>query len=239
MIKHLNHFTGRLREKDYLRLALGICVLVVATLLFALLASYALTDTWLTRMDIRVSNWLYAHATPALTAAMLIITEIHRPLGIGIMAFGCALLLLWKRRWYALLALALAVPGGMLLNIALKNLFQRARPVFDEPLLTLATYSFPSGHVMGSTVFYGVLVAFVFWNVRAWRWRLLALAIAGVMIILVAFSRLYLGVHYVSDVTAAFIEGLAWLALCLIAVDILWRYRRRRAGLYQETATPI
>ncbi len=228
MIRHINHFTGRLREKDYLRLALGICVLILATLLFAVLARHALADTWLTRMDIRVSEWLHAHATPTLTTVMLIITEIHRPLGIGIMAFGCALLLLWKRRWYALLALALAVPGGMLLNVALKHLFQRARPSFDEPLLTLATYSFPSGHAMGSTVFYGVLVAFVFWNVRAWRWRLLALAIAGLMIMLVAFSRLYLGVHYLSDVIAAFIEGLAWLALCLIVVDVVWRYHRRR-----------
>jgi undecaprenyl-diphosphatase len=231
MIRHLNHFTGQLMEKDYLRLAFGICVLIVATLLFIAIANHALSDTWLTRIDMQVSNWLHAHTLPALTVVMLVITDIHRPLGIGMLASGCALLLLWKRRWYSLLALALAVPGGMLLNIALKNLFQRARPVFDEPLLTLATYSFPSGHVMGSTVFYGVLVAFVFWNVRGWCWRLLMLAIACSMIMLVAFSRLYLGVHYVSDVTAAFIEGLAWLSLCLIIVDILWRYRRRRARI--------
>ncbi|MEO5702894.1 MAG: phosphatase PAP2 family protein [Gammaproteobacteria bacterium] len=221
MTRHFCNFTSRFREKDHLCLTVGICLLAIAVLIFAGIASNALSDTWLSLLDVEISNWLHARSTPALTAIMLLITEIHRPFGISIMASVCALVLGWQKRWYALLVLAMAVPGGLLLNLLLKNVFQRARPVFDEPLLILTTYSFPSGHALGSTVFYGTLAAFAYWYVPDWRWRLLAFTGSVLMITLVAFTRIYLGVHYFSDVLAGIMEGLAWLAFCLIVVDIL------------------
>lgn len=227
MQKHSGNVTGRLRQEDYFRLALGIFVLAATTLLFAGIASNALSNTRLTLMDIEISNWLHARTTPWLTEVMVLITNIHKPFGISIMTAVCAFFLLWRKRWYALLILALAVPGGLLLNILLKNIFQRVRPVFDDPLFIMTTYSFPSGHAMGSTVFYGALAALVFWYVPDWRCRLLALIFAGLMITLVAFTRVYLGVHYSSDVMAGIVEGVAWLTLCFIMVDILWRYRQR------------
>ena len=99
-----------------------------------------------------------------------------------------------------------------------KLAFQRARPAFDDPLLTLATYSFPSGHVAGSTIFYGLRRRL---GVRADRGAragaLPRCSARRVAIALVAFSRMYLGVHYLSDVAAAFAEGVAWLAICASA----------------------
>ena len=121
----------------------------------------------------------------------------------------------------------LAVFGGMLLNFVLKHVFVRQRPHFDDPLLTLTTYSFPSGHTLTATVFYGTLCALVMALGTPRSWRVLAIIVAGVMILLVGFSRIYLGAHFLSDVLAAVAEGLAWLAFCLLAVGEL---KRRRKG---------
>jgi undecaprenyl-diphosphatase len=124
----------------------------------------------------------------------------------------------------------LAVFGGILLNVVLKHLFLRPRPEWKDPLLTLTTYSFPSGHTMVATVFYGSLCAFVFSSVRDWRWRVLAVVVSALMISLVGFSRIYLGVHYLSDVLAAIAEGLAWLAFSFLAVDFAKRRREHLMG---------
>ena len=212
------------QQHDKFRLALGLCVLIT-TLLFISIATNLSVDSWLSLMDVEVSNWLHARAIPALTAVLLVVTEIHRPLGIIIMALLCALLLLWRRRWYSLLILLLAVPGGLLINLLLKDIYQRARPVFDDPLAIVHSYSFPSGHAVGSTVFYGVIAVFIFQTAGNRPWRFGGFLFAGLMIILVAFTRVYLGVHYLSDVVAGILEGLAWLALCLIFVNTIWRYR--------------
>lgn len=112
---------------------------------------------------------------------------------------------------------------GMLLNALMKLAFHRARPLFDDPLLTLTSYSFPSGHVEASTIFYGLGVVWVFGQTRALHWRVLAVTAAALAIVLVALSRMYLGVHYLSDVSAAFAEGVAWVALCLSALAAFWR----------------
>jgi undecaprenyl-diphosphatase len=108
--------------------------------------------------------------------------------------------------------------------------FVRQRPHFVDPLLTLTTYSFPSGHTLMATVFYGTLCVLIASHVR-WRWRALAIAVTSFMILLVGVSRIYLGAHYLSDVLAAIAEGLAWLAFSLIAVGEL---ERRRIGKQEE-----
>jgi undecaprenyl-diphosphatase len=79
---------------------------------------------------------------------------------------------------------------------------------------------------MMATVFYGTLCALIVSRIVFWRWRVLAIVAAGVMILLVGFSRIYLGAHYLSDVLAAIAEGLAWIAFCLLAVGELERRRK-------------
>jgi undecaprenyl-diphosphatase len=136
--------------------------------------------------------------------------------------------LAFKRQWRRLSLVVVAVGGGLALNVLMKLAFHRARPVFDDPLLTLSTYSFPSGHVAASTIFYGLLVAWVFTRRRSAALRALAIAAAVVLIALVAFSRMVLGVHYLSDVCAAFAEGVAWLAICIGALAAFWREKREQ-----------
>jgi len=158
---------------------------------------------------------------------MLLITNIHSTLGVTVMTLAISGYLWIKRFRVWVLTLMLTVFGGMLLNFLLKHVFVRPRPYFENPLLTFTSYSFPSGHTMMATVFYGTLCVLVASRVRHWRWRVVAIAVAGFMILLVGFSRIYLGAHYLSDVLAAIAEGLAWLAFSLVAVGEL---QRRRTG---------
>jgi undecaprenyl-diphosphatase len=113
----------------------------------------------------------------------------------------------------------------MLLDALLKVAFHRARPTLAILAAVLHTYSFPSGHVMAATLLYGVTAAYLSTRLPTWRWGVLAVLVACCWVAVVAFSRVYLGVHYLSDVLAAAAAGITWLALCLVAVDTLW-YRR-------------
>jgi len=107
--------------------------------------------------------------------------------------------------------------GGLLLNVLVKHTFQRARPVWDDALLTLHTYSFPSGHTAGATVWWGFFTVLVFTHRPTWQRRAATVFLAIGMVSLTALSRVYLGVHYLSDVLAAVAEGCAWLVLCFMA----------------------
>jgi undecaprenyl-diphosphatase len=178
-------------------------------------------------VDVPINLWLHAHPHPALVSFMLFITHWHSTAGVLLMAaaVGFALLRSGLRWW--LLSLVICVPGGMLLNVGVKHLVHRARPHFDDPLLTLSSYSFPSGHTAAATVFYGFLVAFLLARVTAPAWRRAIVAVAIVMVLLVGFSRMYLGAHYFTDVLGAVVEGVLWVLLSLAAVAAL---RRRRTG---------
>jgi undecaprenyl-diphosphatase len=210
------------------RLGLGALVLIGAAWIFGAIAEDVVTSDRLTVLDSDVAHWLHRHATPLLTRAMLVWTDLHSTIAVGAYTAVIGLVLALERSWRRLTLVVVAVGGGLALNVLMKLAFHRARPVFDDPLLTLATYSFPSGHVAGSTIFYGLGVVLVFAETSRPLWRALALVGAALMIALVAFSRMYLGVHYLSDVSAAFAEGVAWLAICVGALAAFWREAPRR-----------
>lgn len=214
-------------EQFGLHLTAGVLVMLGAVWLFARIALEVLAPSDVTAFDTHLANWFYQHKDSPWTPFMLFITHWHRPAGVLVMAALFGVWLYRQRAWYWLGALMLSVPGGMMLNILLKYTFQRARPSFDDPLVTLATYSFPSGHASGATFFYGMLAAYLVCTCERWSLRIAALALACAMVALVAFTRVYLGAHYVSDVAAAVAEGLAWLSICITAMSTL---RRRHAA---------
>jgi membrane-associated phospholipid phosphatase len=132
-----------------------------------------------------------------------------------------------RKSWYQLLTLALTVGGGSVLNILLKHFFHRQRPVLENPLVTLSSFGFPSGHTMGSTLLYGLLAVFVAQSVRTWRLRALVSCLAAFWVALIGLSRIYLGAHYLTDVLGAIAVGLAWLAFCWTGVETLRKWRGR------------
>lgn len=176
----------------------------------------------LTLTDVHFSNWLHTHGSAPLTKVMWIITSLHASVVVCTVAVLVGIYLWRRRRRYWVVALWLSVFGGLLLNKLLKLVFHRARPQFDDPLLTLTSYSFPSGHTMIATVFYGALAVFVIANSKSWPLRIFSVAIAMALIMLVAFSRIYLGAHYLSDVLGAMAEGFAWIALSLTGLYYFW-----------------
>jgi len=210
------------RAELTLRLGVGALLLVTAAWLFGAIAEDVVTSDRLTVLDVEIARSLRAHATPELTRWMLLVTNLHSTIAVSCYALVVGAALAWRRRWRDLATVFVCVAGGLTLNVLMKLAFHRARPVLDDPLLTLASYSFPSGHVAGSTLAYGLVVAWTFTRTRRPLVRAAVTLAAAAAIALVAFTRMYLGVHYLSDVAAAFAEGVAWLALCLGALTAFW-----------------
>lgn len=219
---------ARFSSEEYLglHLTLGALALIVAVFLFANIAEDVVTVDQITILDMQVSGWFHAHATPLFTRFMLLVTHLHSTLGIVVLSVLLVFYWVRTKAWDWVLTLVLTVPVGMLLNVLLKNIFQRARPSFDNPLLTLTTYSFPSGHAAGATLFYGVLAAYLICRAASWRWRMAIALLAILLVTLVGLSRIYLGVHYLSDVLAALAASSGWLAVSLTAVGTLRKRRR-------------
>jgi membrane-associated phospholipid phosphatase len=143
------------------------------------------------------------------------VSHVHGTAGILSLSTATAAALLLRGRRDPLPCLLLTVPGGLLLNVAVKLAVQRARPSGDHAAQILTSFSFPSGHTMGATVFYGFLVVLL-WPGSTSGTRAALVTLAIVMVTLVAASRIALGVHYFSDCVAAVVEGLLWLVVCML-----------------------
>jgi membrane-associated phospholipid phosphatase len=141
-----------------------------------------------------------------------------------LLGVAVAALLARGRRWTLLWTWIVAVAGSALLNQLLKRIFQRPRPHFAHPLLVETSYSFPSGHAMESFVAYGTLayLAVVLW-LRSWEARVAAVCGAALVVVLIGFSRMYLGVHYFSDVVAGYAAGGVWLSALITGAETMRR----------------
>lgn len=164
-------------------------------------------------LDGWLADRVQAPRRSVLSLAMLFWTDLHSHVAILVYSAAFVLVLARRRAWPWLFGVLAAVPGSMLLNAALKALVQRSRPVLDNPVLALETYSFPSGHAAASLAFYGMLAAYLAW--RFPRQRALFFSCAAALVVLVAYSRMALGVHYFGDVLAAALSTSAWLVICL------------------------
>ena len=166
-------------------------------------------------IDEAVHAWFQSQRHPLLTPLMLFVTYVHGTAGLLLLAALLAIVL-WRRGERAwILALVASVPGAMLLNVGLKHLVRRARPVVEQPLLELGTYSFPSGHAAGAAALYGFAAAWLLAQPLARGQRVVVIAASALMMAWVDLSRVYLGVHYASDVLAGTATGLLWVLFCL------------------------
>lgn len=123
--------------------------------------------------------------------------------------------------------MALALGGGMVFNLLLKELFRRERPELHR-LIEEGGYSFPSGHSMASFLFYGMVAVFLYLFVVSRLAKLGIVLAAVILIACVGASRIYLGVHYPSDVLAGYAAGGAWLVLCLLGMHLVLERRRAK-----------
>lgn len=212
-----------------LHLTVGAALMLMAAWLFSHVAAQVESGAGITGLDVQLAHWFHDRASRGFTQCMLAVTHLHSVpgiIGMGLVFAGW-LYRRGERGWMT--AVLVTLPSGMVLNVLLKHAFQRARPHFEDPLLTLTTYSFPSGHTSSATILWGLVACWL----ASGRSRPAAAAIllaALCIVSLVGLSRMYLGVHYLSDVLAAMAEGVAWLALCITSLSTLRRRRAARAG---------
>lgn len=162
-------------------------------------------------IDQAIHAWLRAHEQPALTAALRIVSDLHRPRPMLVLAAALAMVFALRRDREALRLLLLAL-GGVVVNALVKHAVHRPRPG-DLPGV-VSDYAFPSGHVAWATMVYGCLALLVLLRARRLGPKLAAVGAALAAVTLVAASRLVLGAHYLSDVVVAAAGGVLWLALC-------------------------
>lgn len=155
-----------------------------------------------------------ATATPPLDYVIVGLTSLGDMLAVGALAAALLTLLALRRRWWDFWYAVLSIGSGALLNVGLKLLFARERPQLWDQLILESSYSFPSGHAMMTTVLV-LVVVLLSWKGR-YRWYVLFLGLMYVGVI--GFSRLYLGVHYPTDVLAGWCAGVFVTAIVFILV---------------------
>jgi len=209
---------------------IGLLLLAAGLWAFAVLSEDVATGDQIVSLDVRLANWLHEHARPPLTRAFLVITTLGSSPVLIPVAAAAALWLLRRRRSADAVFVALALAGALALNGLFKSVFERERPSFPDPLAEASWFSFPSGHASASIALYGALALLAARWLRSWSARAACLGAAAALVALIGFSRLYLGVHYLSDVLAGFSLGLVWLAACTLFVILLRRERPGEAG---------
>ena len=168
--------------------------------------------------DQELATWFHERLSPAFVSVLHAFTNLGSAQWIGFAVFALVLFFAWKRLWPSMATLIVAVPGGMLLNEWVKVLVHRQRPFIDGPFVDWSGYSFASGHTIGATLLYGQLLIFVLPFIKSACWRRLSIVSTAFLILLVGFSRIALGAHFLTDVLAAVFFGIVWLAFCLFAM---------------------
>lgn len=163
--------------------------------------------------------WMQARASPALDGFFVVVSRFGYEWGVIPLDLLLVAGLLWRRRWRDASFAATALGGAALLNLGSKQLFQRVRPDLWESIAPESTFSFPSGHAMGAMALALTLVLLT-WPTR---WRHLVVLLAIAFVALVGISRVYLGVHFPSDILAGWCAALVWV----LGMHLLM-YRGRR-----------
>ena len=201
---------------------------------FVDLAEDVVTEDPLVRFDQAVVTLLRYLATPTLTTFFLIVTTAASAEMLTVVGVLVTMSYALRRRGLHVATWLAALAGGAVLNELLKVLFSRPRPSFVDPVLPVSGYSFPSGHAMLSLVVYGVLAYFVVLDLRTWRTRIAVVFGTTLLVLLVGFSRMYLGVHYFSDVVAGYAAGGVWLSALITGMETV---RRRKLSQDKQGRT--
>lgn len=204
----------------------------VGILLLALAGFHEeIAEPHLMSLDQQIQTAVHRFATPGLTQVMLGLTWIGSPNLLFPSTAVIAALLWWRRLHQNAVTFLTAMTGAAILIVVLKLYFHRTRPDVPWALAEEHSFSFPSGHSIVAVVLYGSLVYLPFQHLRH-PWERVAVSVLATGLILgIGLSRIYLGVHYPSDVAAGYLVGCSWLTTVMLAD---WGVRRmdRLHGLY-------
>lgn len=203
--KHLSKITQKKSlHVIYIEIIIGIILSLGSLILFADIAKDVL-ELETQSLDTALSHYIYSFRSPEFNQFMVFGTMLGAEFTL-VIASLFAVGLAWKDHKREAILFIVILVVGVLLNNILKVIFQRPRPDFD-PLMIMDSYSFPSGHSMNAFIFYSVLSYYIYHFTRKKLLSVIAVIISAFLILFVGFSRVYLGVHYPSDVLAGYIAG--------------------------------
>ena len=216
----LHKLTTFWKRKVHHQLASLIATIGVTGLLSCLLIIYVLaklSDEVLEKeafaFDKTILLWIHSFANPTLDRIMLFITGLGNPDTVVVIATISLSLLLWRKYYQEAKVFAIDCLGGVALSYGLKLVFSKTRPDLWQSPITETSYSYPSGHALGSTILYGFLA-----YVLATRYPKFSRSIytsAGLLIFAIGLSRLYLGVHWATDIVGGYCIGFLWVMFCI------------------------
>jgi membrane-associated phospholipid phosphatase len=194
-----------------------------------------LAENQLGGFDNTVTQWILSFRSEKLTTFLTFITHIGGNGYVVVITLLVLYFLFIHRSWKFILQTVTVLLLATLSNIALKQVINRARPSLEH-LVEVYTLSYPSGHAMSAMGFYGFLIFLVARFQVAVAWKVVLISLLVFLILAIGVSRIYLGVHYPSDVLAGYIGGLIWVTFCAIVFDVIDLWRRRKQRISQLKA---
>ena len=189
---------------------------LIIYLLILIVVAWLCTEVWEKEafsFDRSFLLWIHQFANPQLDRIVLFFTSLGNPPTVVSIFIITSAWLLLKRRYSDAIRFAIVCAGGVAINQGMKLFFAKPRPELWARLITDLTFSFPSGHAVGSMVVYGFIAYILAKELQ--RYKRYIYAIASMIIIAIGLSRLYLGVHYPTDIIAGYGIGILWLTTCL------------------------
>lgn len=205
-------------------------LIVVFGINFFIEFTSALKSTMVESFDQRVTQYIISFRSPQLNVFFQYLTEVGDFYGYLVLAavFTIVFYLIF-RNWRYVLEMVFVLLISGLANVSLKQVINRARPDAVH-LVSVETLSYPSGHAMSAMAFYGFLI-YLFYSLKLKLWiKVLSIIICSLIILGIGISRVYLGVHFPSDVLGGFIAGFIWVIFCVVLfhlIDLLRKRRRR------------
>ncbi len=234
-------FIGRYAHSAYtvfgIFLLSGAALAIGCTWVFSELAERVRSGTT-QPFDDAVMRWIGSHQSPVVQSAMLEITALGTGTVVAMIVFIAGLFLWLNQHKHSAILLIVATMGGMVLDNLLKIGFDRPRPQIFKWGTYAVSSSFPSGHAMSSVIVYGTVAYLAARLQRNLASRVATMVFAAVIILLICSSRLYLGVHFPSDVLAGVIIGLAWAAFCMAVLEAAQLYAKHNAPQMLEDEHP-
>ncbi len=206
--------------------AAGFGLVLVAAWAFAEIAEQLGPGRTMALADQALTDAVRTHTPAAAVSVFTWLTHLGDPEVLAGLALIVAVTLWRLRRRILMIGWLLALGGIGILNPALKQVFARVRPVHDAALA--GGYSFPSGHSAGAMVAYGML-AYLALRTLPRRWHSWTAMLCVALVVTIAMSRIFIGVHFASDVAAGLLEGFCWLGVCVASIETAWRWRARHA----------
>ncbi len=218
--------SDRFASGEYLglHLTIGLIASLGALWLFGGITEDVIHHDPLTQLDVLILHWFREHATQLGDRVMTVVSLIGSPGVIALIAVVVGAVLVARRRWIVLCGWTAAFAGGAILDWSLKRVIQRPRPPGALLVMHRFSYSFPSEHAMGAFVGYGMLAyLLITFCARRNSTRMVISVVALLLVLAVGLSRLYLGLHYFSDVIGGYAAGAVWLVACMSGIEIARR----------------